>query len=106
MTHLDLPRSRDRRNSGRYQNIALTAIALLLGLHLLKSDGVLPGAQEALAQRAMPEAYGVPNASEQRARMIKVLEEMGAKIQSLEQRLERGGFEVKVTSMPKVELAQ
>lgn len=89
----------------RVRDTALWAIAALLALNLVKgsNDALV---SEAFAQRTLPEAYGVPNASEQRARMIKVLEDMSGKIQALEQRLDKGGFEVKVTSMPKVELAQ
>lgn len=93
--------------SGRYLNGVLTLIAALLALHLLRGTVGTPQPSEALAQRAVtPESFGVPNASDQRARMIKVLEDMGAKLQSLQQRLDKGGFEVKVTAMPKVELAQ
>lgn len=91
-----------------YRDGVLTAIAALLALNLLKGgDGAsLPGAREALAQRAVPEGYGVPNASEQRARMIRVMEDMSAKVQALTQTVEKGGFKVEVTAMPKVELAQ
>jgi hypothetical protein len=91
-----------------YRDGVLTAIAALLALNLLKGGDAtgLPGAREALAQRAAPEAYGVPNASEQRARMIRVMEDMSAKVQSLAQTIEKGGFKVEVTAMPKVELAQ
>lgn len=92
---------------GRYLHAVLTVIAALLALHLLRGTTGGPQGETALAQRVMPpDAYGVPNAAEQRSRMIKVLEELGAKFDSLERRLDKGGFEVKVTSMPKVELAQ
>lgn len=91
-----------------YRDGVLTAIAALLALNLLKGGepAGLPFAGEALAQRAVPEAYGVPNASEQRARMIRVMEEMSVRVQALTQTVEKGGFKVEVTSMPKVELAQ
>lgn len=109
MSNADTNQTTRARASGiSYRDGVLTAIAALLALNVLKGADApgLPGASEALAQRAGPEAYGVPNASEQRARMIKVMEEMGAKIQALASTVEKGGFKVEVTSMPKVELAQ
>ncbi|MBN8644658.1 MAG: hypothetical protein J0L61_05385 [Planctomycetes bacterium] len=99
------PTGTDRASATRVRDTALWVIAALLAMNLVKenSESIT---SEALAQRTLPEAYGVPNASEQRARMIKSLEDMAAKMQSLEQKLDKGGFEVKVTSMPKVELVQ
>lgn len=89
-----------------YRDGVLTVIAALLAMHLLKDGAGVPVTDAAQAQRLAPEAYGVPNAAEQRNRMIKVMEEMSAKVQALTSVVERGGFKVEVTAMPKVELAQ
>lgn len=109
MSNLDANQSTRTRTWNRisYRDAVLTAIAALLAINVLKgSETGLPGASEALAQRAAPEAYGVPNASEQRARMIKVMEDLSTKVQTLASTVEKGGFKVEVTAMPKVELAQ
>ncbi|MFM9956543.1 MAG: hypothetical protein ACKVZJ_00570 [Phycisphaerales bacterium] len=95
-----------RRVRFGYRDGVLTVIAALLAMHLLKSENGAVAPEAAYAQRLAPEAYGVPNAAEQRNRMIKVMEEMTAKVQALSSTVERGGFKVEVTAMPKVELVQ
>ncbi len=95
-----------RRSRFGYRDGVLTAIAVLLGMHLLRPGSGVEVIDHAMAQRLQPDAYGVPNAAEQRNRMIKVLEDMSAKVQALSATVERGGFKVEVTAMPKVELAQ
>lgn len=101
--HADSRMSRFRLG---YRDAVLTVIAALLAANVLTGGTGTPGPSSAFAQRAVPEAYGVPNASEQRARMIRVLEDMSSKVQSLQQTIEKGGFKVEVTAMPKVELVQ
>lgn len=98
--------SRTNRFRLGYRDAVLTVIAALLAANVFNGGAETPGPSSAFAQRAVPEAYGVPNASEQRARMIRVLEEMSAKVQSLQQAIDKGGFKVEVTAMPKVELVQ
>jgi len=98
--------SRPSRLHLGYRDAVLTVIAAMLAANVFNGGTDTPGPSSAFAQRAVPEVYGVPNASEQRARMIRVLEDMSAKMQSLQQAIEKGGFKVEVTAMPKVELVQ
>lgn len=87
-----------RRNGPGYTNAALTAIALLLGVLVLRGEADRPTTQPALAGDA---TVGFPNAADQRNKMIKALEKVEKKLGSIETKLNKlGPFDVKVLSMP------
>jgi hypothetical protein len=86
-----------------YQNAALTAIAILLGLNLVNSGGVTaPSA--ASAQPENESAGGLISASEQRKVMIAELRAIGGRLDRIESKLAAGGVNVKVTDMPALKL--
>lgn len=94
-------------SSPRYLNLVLTAIAVLLTLHLFRQPlGLEPeaNAQSRSMSSADQPAAGMPNAAEQRVREMHLIEEMSNRVQSIVTRLNKGGFEVKVTEMPEVKL--
>lgn len=87
-----------RRHGSTYTNAALTAIALLLGALVLRGETGLPTAQPAYA--AQP-TLGIPNAADQRNKMIKAIEKLESKLGSIDAKLSKlGPFDVKVLSMP------
>jgi hypothetical protein len=83
---------------GTYQNLLLTAIAVVLVLGLI-DRGAGPGS-EALAQ---PEMGGLSNALEQRKQIIAELRTLNARMERIESKL-AAGLNVKVTDMPALKL--
>lgn len=81
--------------SSRYTNLALTAIAVLLGVNLLKPDFV----SSALAQPG--ENQTLASAAEQRKQMIAQLTSIEKKIERMDATLAKG---IKVTDMPELKL--
>lgn len=93
--------------SGGYRNGALTAGVALLGLFVLQQATGLAGTTTASAQRPAPqsqtgnrsEPLGVPNAADQRQRMIQALEAIDGRLKTIEAKL-AAPLEVKVLEMP------
>ncbi len=81
----------------RYLSAVLTAIAVLLGLHLVKDQGT--AVQAARAQPETPEQEGLISAAEQRKQILLELKAVGARVDKLQKALE-AGVKVKVISMP------
>lgn len=93
--------------SGGYRNGVLTAGVALLGLFVLQQATGLAGTSTASAQRPAQQAQagnraeplGVPNAADQRQRMIQALEGIDARLKAIENKL-AAPLEVKVLEMP------
>jgi L-asparaginase/Glu-tRNA(Gln) amidotransferase subunit D len=95
------------RFSGRtYTNVALTAVAVLLGL--LALDMRSPGSAFVNNATAQPggtigsgsdDSQGLVSASEQRKQMITELKAIASRLERVESQLGKG-LNVKVTSMP------
>lgn len=81
--------------------IMLGVIAALLGLNLVATVMVGPGALEsrALAQQDDPNPTGFVAAAEQRKQMIAELKVLGARMERIEAAM-KAGINVKVLSMP------
>jgi hypothetical protein len=88
-----------------YQNAALTAIAVLLGISVVDRHWAITEPAAAQAQGVQPDAGGMSNALEQRKQMIAELRQMNSKLDRLEARLNRE-LNVKVTDMPPVRLSE
>lgn len=93
-------------SSGRYLNVVLTAIAIALGVIALKQT-VGPQAAHAANPRTTRSAVvaeegapGLPNAAEQRIRMIESLRSIDSRLQAIESRLKSGPIEVRVVELP------
>lgn len=85
--------------NSKYLNTVLTAIAVLLGLNLWV--GVHQSPASASLDPATPaHAQGRTDAGAQRAAMIKELQTLGSKVDSLSKKLSDGSMKVTVTSMP------
>lgn len=88
-------------NSGRtYTNVALTVIAVLLGVNVLKP----PAGAEAMAQPAANSASddkGMASAIEQRKQMIAELKNLSKRVEKIESILTKG---IKVSEMPELKL--
>lgn len=108
----------ESRVGGRtYTNGVLTVVAALLGVSIMQHTVGLPGGEEALAQRVSTgtrdglsaptrsgeptPAMGIPNAADQRARMISTLDSIEARLGKIESRLS-GPMEVRVLEMPEM----
>ena len=87
------------RRSG-YQNVVLTAIAVLLALGLVdrRTGGELTSLPQVSAQPDADQG-GMTNALEQRKIMIAELRQMTAKLDRIDSKL-GAGINVKVTSLP------
>jgi hypothetical protein len=86
-----------------YQNAALTAIAVFLGLSLVNGGGVTsPSSASAQPENESP--GGLISASEQRKVMIAELKAMNGRLERIESKLAAGGVNVKVTDMPALKL--
>ncbi len=105
--------SSTRRSPSWYTNAALSAIALLLGLHLLQASNV-PLDRMASAQDETPrpdkvtivgnrpvadESNGLISAAEQRKQIISELKTINSRLERVESALARG-INVNVKSMP------
>lgn len=96
--------------SARYLNVVLTAIAIALGVIAMKQSVGMPQEAEAAGQRttrgnapATNEiAMGIPNAGEQRNRILDAIKGIDARLVSIESRLTSGPIEVRVVEMPEV----
>jgi len=86
-----------------YQNACLTAIAVLLGLHLLQRDSTPVLESPASAQAYPPEAGGLANALEQRKVMITELRNISMRLDRIEATLAKG-MDVRVKDMPPMKL--
>lgn len=94
--------------SARYLNVVLTAIALALGVIAMKQSVGLPQAAEAAGQRTTRStgnpnseiAMGIPNAGEQRNRMIDALRSIDSRLNAIEAKLTSGPIDVRVVELP------
>jgi hypothetical protein len=86
-----------------YQNAALTAIAVLLGLNLVNGNGVT-APSSASAQPENESVGGLISASEQRKVMIAELKSISSRLERIDSKLAAGGVAVKVTDMPALKL--
>lgn len=86
----------------RYANGVLTLIALFLGLIALQlwTDGPRETAASAQHPSASEQVAGIPNAADQRRRMIAGLDNIEKRLQKIESKLTSGAIDVKVISMP------
>ena len=88
--------------SNRYLNLVLTVIAVLLGVIAI-DRGAMPAESDAIAQRSNNNTPNIPfNATEQRIKMIRSLEAIDGRLTKIENKLTKGGIEVKVTEMPPI----
>ncbi len=92
------------RDTNRYQNLALTAIALLLGVLVLRGDG-LPGVSEAAAAGPSDGPPAALNSAQQRKAILVAIEKTNDRIAKLEASL-RQGIDVNVKSMPAVQIKE
>jgi len=97
-----------RSRNGTYLNGVLTVIAGLLAVLVTQSTIGLPGPESAVAadrvstvrgESASRESIGIPNAADQRARMIASLDAMDARLARIESKL-NAPLDVKVIDMP------
>ena len=94
--------------SARYLNVVLTAIAIALGVIAMQQSVGLPQAAEAAGQRSVRTntpatneiAMGIPNAGEQRNRMIDSLRSSDARLTAIEAKLTSGPIDVRVVELP------
>ncbi len=95
--------------SARYLNVVLTAIAIALGVIAMQQSVGLPQAAEAAGQRSSVRtntpatneiAMGIPNAGEQRNRMIDSLRSIDARLTAIESKLTSGPIDVRVVELP------
>lgn len=86
-----------------YQNAALTAITILLGLNLVNGGGGVTTPSSASAQPDS-DTGGLISAGEQRKVMIAELKAMNGRLERIESKLAAGGVNVKVTDMPALKL--
>ena len=98
--------ARPTRSANWYTNLALTAIATLLGLHLLKSGNVTlessANAQVGVVGTStgpQDNSEGLVSAAEQRKQIVNELQKVGDRLERIESALAKG-INVKVTSMP------
>ena len=85
-----------------YQNAALTAIAILLGLNLVNGNGVT--APSSASAQPETDTGGLISAGEQRKVMIAELKAISARLDRIDSKLSGGGVNVKVTDMPSLKL--
>ena len=86
---------------GTYLNVILTVNAALLAGLLWSQIAGQPGlAQSASAQTAGADktATGIPNAADQRQKVIESLRELNGTVSSLKKSIESGKFKVEVTN--------
>lgn len=98
--------ARPTRSANWYTNLALTAIATLLGLHLLKSSDVTlessANAQVGVVGNStgpQDTSEGLVSAAEQRKQIVNELHKVSDRLDRIESALSKG-INVKVTSMP------
>jgi len=100
------------RDTRVYTNAVLTVIAAALVMLAAHATIGLPGPAEARAERQSaarsvdPIAQGLPNAADQRLRMIAALERMDERLSKIEGKLSGRAIEVKVVEMPEIKIAQ
>jgi len=100
------------RDARVYTNAVLTVIAAALVMLAAHATVGLPGPAEARAERQMgarsvePAAQGLPNAADQRLRMIAALERMDERLAKIEGKLSGRAIEVKVVEMPEIKISQ
>lgn len=99
------------RDARVYTNAVLTVIAAALVMLAAHATIGLPGPAEARAERQMAArsaepAMGLPNAADQRLRMIAALERMDERLAKIEGKLSGRAIEVKVVEMPEIKIAQ
>lgn len=80
---------------GRYTNTALTAIAVLLALNLLKPVDFVAAAS------AQPASEGLASAAEQRKQIIAELASIEKKIERVEAQMTKG---IRISEMPELKL--
>ncbi len=95
-------RTGGRRTS--YQNAALTAIALLLGLGLVDRGADRVATARGAGEQPPSESAGMVSPAEQRRDMIAELRKANARLEAIEARL-KAGLSVKVTDMPALKMA-
>ena len=91
-----------RSRNGTYLNGVLTVIAALLAVLVTQATIGLPGPEAAVAaDRVAPsrESMGIPNAADQRGRMISSLDAIDARLGRIESKL-NAPLDVKVIDMP------
>ncbi len=98
--------SRPARSANWYTNLALTAIAALLGLHLLKNSNVTlessANAQVGVVGTSTGQqdaSEGLISAAEQRKQIVNEIQKVSDRLERIESALAKG-INVKVTSMP------
>lgn len=106
MSTQSMSSERPARSANWYTNLALTVIAGLLALHLLKNSGMpieaSANAQVGIVGNTAPAAdtnEGLVSAAEQRKQIVAELHKLDGRLERIESALAKG-INVKVTSMP------
>ena len=96
------------RSQVRYLNTILTVVAVLLGVLVWTQVSSRPMlAQEADAQSRSGRHtadVGIPNAAQQRDKMVKSIEQMTKTVNSLSKDIEKGKIKVEVTNLDEIEI--
>ncbi len=81
---------------GRYLNIILTVNAILLAALIWVQITDRPAMVETAVAQSTPRHEGIPNAADQRLRMIEALRDINRRLDRVERRLETGEIRVRV----------
>jgi hypothetical protein len=87
---------------GTYLNVILTVNAILLGSLVWTQVAGRPVLEQTVAAQGSKEGVGVPNAADQRQKMIEALRDMKASLDGTTKLLQSGKMRVEVTNLNEI----